>query len=200
MKSLFLVRFGEAATDEIMAEARIEYRDLIPRIPYVGGREPFTRFLISTAQYLALYKVLKSRGLSLEESGQFIYDVSDRLLNAYPGFLLRFLSGSIFSRKYIQKVREGAEESQRRVYPGNYVFSFVEDDGVEYDYGVDYIKCGVCKFLEAEDALELAPYVCAVDILYSERARAPTHSHETVKPNPRSQHPLKGKLKTLKSL
>jgi predicted ArsR family transcriptional regulator len=41
--------------------------------------------------------------------------------------------------------------------------NYVDGDGWEFDYGVDYIECASCKFLEAEGALELAPYVCAVD-------------------------------------
>jgi hypothetical protein len=162
-------RFGEAAAAEIGGETRREYKSLIPKIPYVGGKEPFTRYIISTAQYTALYRVLRSRGLSLEEMGQLIYDSTDRVLSRYPGFITRFITGSIFSRRFVRRVRERAEESQRREYPGNYVFSFVEGDGVEFDYGVDYTECGVCKFLEAEDALELAPYICKTDILSSDK-------------------------------
>lgn len=162
-------RFGEEAAAEIGGETRREYEALIPKIPYVGGKEPFTRYIISTAQYAALYKVLQSRGLSLEEMGQLIYDTTDRVLSAYPGFIMRFITGSIFSKRFVRRVRERAEESQRREYPGDYVFSFVEGDGVEFDYGVDYTECGVCKLLEAEGALELAPYICKTDILSSDK-------------------------------
>lgn len=168
-RPLFLNRFGRTVTVEIIDETHREYEALIPKIPHVGGKEPFTRFLISTAQYLALYRVMQNRGLSLEEVGELIYDLTERLLSEYPRFLLRFLSGSVFSDKYIQRVRKGAEESQRREYPGDYVFSFVEGDGVDFDYGVDYTECGACKFLEAEGALKLAPYVCTSDVIYSDR-------------------------------
>lgn len=40
---------------------------------------------------------------------------------------------------------------------------YVEGDSQTFDYGVDYIECASCKFLEAQDASELGPYVCAVD-------------------------------------
>lgn len=168
-RPLLVTRFDKTTTIEISDETHREYEALIPKIPYVGDKEPFTRFIISTAQYLALYRVLQNHGLSLEEVGQLIYAITDRLLTAYPQFLLRFLSGSVFSDKYIQKVRKGAEESQRREYPGDYVFSFVEGDGVDFDYGVDYTECGACKFLEAEGAPELAPYVCTSDVIFSDK-------------------------------
>jgi len=169
-RPLLVSRFGEATTVEISDETREEYEALIPKIPYVGGKEPFTRFIISTAQYAALYKVLQNHGLSLEEVGQLIYDITDGLLSTYPGFIIRLLKiGSIFSKRFVRRVRERAEESQRREYPGDYVFSFIEGDGVEFDYGVDYTECGVCKFLEAECALELAPYICKLDLLSSDK-------------------------------
>jgi hypothetical protein len=35
-------------------------------------------------------------------------------------------------------------------------------------YGVEYTECGACTFLHAQGALELAPYLCAADAVYSE--------------------------------
>ncbi|MES0344763.1 MAG: L-2-amino-thiazoline-4-carboxylic acid hydrolase, partial [Anaerolineales bacterium] len=62
-----------------------------------------------------------------------------------------------------------AEGSRLRKYPGNFVLNYVEGDGQDFDYGVDYLECASCKFLEAEGAFELAPYVCAVDKTASEQ-------------------------------
>ena len=44
----------------------------------------------------------------------------------------------------------------------------VEGDGQDFDYGIYYIECASCKFLNEQDAPELAPYVCAVDKVASE--------------------------------
>jgi hypothetical protein len=41
--------------------------------------------------------------------------------------------------------------------------TYVEGDGQEFDFGVDYTECAVCKFLRVENAFELAPYACALD-------------------------------------
>ena len=46
--------------------------------------------------------------------------------------------------------------------------SFVNGNGQDFDYGIDYTECASCKFLIAQNALELAPYVCAVDKAASE--------------------------------
>lgn len=169
VRRVFVPRLGIGPTDEMIAETRREYDALIPRVPYIGGKQPFTRFLISTAQFLAMYRVLGRRGVSLEEAGELIYRVCEEVMGSYPGFVLKILGGSNFSGRHIRDLRRLAGESQRRLYPGGYVYSFVEGDSEEFDYGVDYTECASVKFLEAEGAPELAPYLCLVDILYSER-------------------------------
>ena len=169
VRRVFVPRLGIGPTDEMIAETRREYDALIPRVPYIGGKQPFTRFLISTAQFLAMYRVLGRRGVSLEEAGELIYRICEEVMGSYPGFVLKILGGSNFSGRHIRDLRRRAEESQRRLYPGDYVYSFVEGDGEGFDYGVDYTECASVKFLEAEGAPELAPYLCLIDILYSER-------------------------------
>jgi hypothetical protein len=168
VKEAFLCRYGEELTDTMIREARQEYEALIPQLPYIGGKEPFTRFIISTGWYLAMYRVLKRHGGTVEEAGQLVYDLSKAFPRAYPGFLRRFFGHRTFSRRYLRRLRQRAAESQERRYPEDYVFVVVEGDGEEFDFGVDYTECAVCKFLSEQEASELAPYVCAVDEISSD--------------------------------
>ena len=46
--------------------------------------------------------------------------------------------------------------------------TYVQCDGPDFDWGIDYTECATCKFLSAQGAPELAPYVCAVDKVASE--------------------------------
>jgi hypothetical protein len=48
------------------------------------------------------------------------------------------------------------------------VFNYV-DGTPDFTYGVDYTQCGVHKFLTEMGAPELSPYICATDVLTSER-------------------------------
>ena len=64
--------------------------------------------------------------------------------------------------------RTAVLSSLEREYPGGYVLAYVEGDGQDFDYGIDYIECASCTFLSAQGAPELAPYVCAVDKVASE--------------------------------
>jgi hypothetical protein len=48
----------------------------------------------------------------------------------------------------------------------------VEGNGQDFDWGVDYTECGICKFYQAQGAYELVPYLCALDFPSSEAADA----------------------------
>lgn len=39
----------------------------------------------------------------------------------------------------------------------------VEGDGQTFDWGADYIECGIVKFIHSQGADELTPWLCRVD-------------------------------------
>lgn len=168
VRGVFVSRYGEEAVKAMLLEARQEYEALIPHVPYIGGKQPFTQFLISTAWFLAMYRVLQRRGESVEEIGVFAYQVSEAYLQAYPAFLRRVVGHMTFSARYLRRLKKRAAESHARTYPGDYVYDYVEGDGETFDYGVDYLECAGYKFLKEQGAAELAPYICPADILYSQ--------------------------------
>ena len=66
-----------------------------------------------------------------------------------------------------EKMREQAKMSQKRKYPIGFVFTFVEGDDKEFDYGTDIIECAIIKFLRTQYAEESVPYICLLDFLMS---------------------------------
>ncbi len=148
--------------------ARDEFESSLPSLPYIGGKHPFTEFLVFTAMELAIYRIDQARGRSLEQTGELIYEIGRAFLKTSPSFLLRLFAPMNFSKKYIEQLKSRAEESHLRIYPEDYVYDFVEGDGKTFDYGVDYLECAGCKFLVRQGATELAQYTCPGDILYSE--------------------------------
>ena len=159
--------FGENA-GALLAETRREFEGLIPQLPYVGGTQPFTEFVVFTAMFLAMYRVSKAHGKTAEQTGEIMYEIGRVFLRSYPTVLKLLFGRMNFSRRYLDRIRKGAIESRKREHPDGYVLNFVEGDGRTFDYGVDYIECASCKFLAKQGAPELAPYLCPVDILYSE--------------------------------
>ena len=161
-------QYGEELAQTVARDAGKEYLKLIPHIPYVGQNRILVRFITGTAQSLAIYRTLRNHGKTVEEAGKLYYLVCRAVLDSYPRIARWFIGRVSFSNLYLRALEKGALESQRRRYPGGYVFSFVKGDGREFDYGVDYSECGGCKFLSEQGASELAPYICTADVVYSD--------------------------------
>jgi len=168
IRDVFVSPYGEKQTDALIGETRREYESLIPQLPYIGGKQPYTQFIISAAWTLAMYRVLRAQGATLETIGQLIYEVDRAFLQVYPRFLRLLFGHMTFSRRYIRRLRVRAAESHERRYPDGYVYTFIEGDGETFDFGVDYLECATCKFLQQQGASELGPYLCMSDLLYSE--------------------------------
>lgn len=117
---------------------------------------------------LALYRVSKAHGRTVEQTGELVYEIGRAFIKTSPAFLLRLFTPMNFSGRYLKRLKQRAGESHQREYPEDYIYDFVEGDGKTFDYGVDYRECSSCKFLAKHGASELAPYICPVDILYSE--------------------------------
>lgn len=168
VKEPIATRYGSERATEMVLAAREEYRHLLPELPYVGGKQPFTQFVISSGWFLALNRVLHAQGADIRETGEMVFRLSRTYLERVPGFARRLLGYMSFSTRYLRNLRQRAEASQKNPYPRGYVAIFVEGDGVNFDFGVDYQRCATLTFLQEQGAAELNPYLCACDYLYSE--------------------------------
>jgi len=160
-------RFGKGRAGSLMKEIRQEYKTLIPRAPYIGGEENiFTEWLIYGVYYLAVYRVLKAKGHSVEETGRVIFDTYKAMAD-YPKWLLRLVGSLKYNQTYVSKLKAAVAKTQERRYPGDWVATFIEGDGKEFDYGIDITECGIYKLYRTHGAEELAPYLCLSDYVLS---------------------------------
>ena len=160
LRKILKSRFNNNDTNTILMEARQEFESIIPTIPYIGGDKNFnTKNLIMASSCLATYRVLKAHGRSMEEIGRLIYEMCEVLVD-YPKFILRLIGRLKYGKRYERKIKEWATESQKRQYPGDWVSTFVDGDGREFDYGFDITECGILKFFHAQSADEITPYIC----------------------------------------
>jgi hypothetical protein len=167
-EKVLLNRLGKSATRELMADIRREYGTLAPEMPYIGGKQNmFTEWLIYGVYYLAVYRVLKAKGQSVEEAGKVIYDTFQAMAD-YPKWLLRLVGRLKYNERYLGRLKEAAAKTQERCYPGNWVATFIEGDGESFDYGIDITECGIYKFYSTQGACELTPYLCLSDYVVSD--------------------------------
>ena len=168
VKAPILRRYGSQRSSEMIAAAREEFRRIIPILPYVGGEQPFTQFVISSGWFLAFHRVMTAQGVDTRESGELAFELSRTYLKKVPGFARKLLGYMTFTPRHLTKIRQRAQQSQTNPLPGGYVYSFVEGDGVSFDYGVDYHQCATWTFFQQQGAADLTPFLCACDYLYSQ--------------------------------
>lgn len=168
VRRVLVSRYGEEQAKALIRDSRKEYEALIPQIPFIGEKSPMLIFLMPTSRYLAVYRSLQKRGAKVEDTGRLIYEMCEAEAKAIPGPVRRLMGWLWFSPLLLGRVRKRAAESQERQYPGGYVFAYVEGNGRDFDWGIDYAECSSCKLLKAQNAMDLAPYICAVDKVSSE--------------------------------
>lgn len=165
--------YGDELADVIIGEVRQEVERLVPKLPYIGGRKNrLTQNLIGTLYSLALYKTLKARGEPVDRIAKINHQINATYLSSLSHTrvsIMRFLISTPPVQKLGQVLlKKRAAESQQRRYPGDFVFSYVEGDGEEFDFGIDYTECAIVKFFRAQGANEFTRYVCLYDFLNSQ--------------------------------
>ncbi len=167
-KRLLVSRYDSELADKIIEESHHEYEMLIPKIPDIGGKKnPRERSLIQSAWALAVYRGMKSHGKTAEEAGRLSYELVEAQLASTPRWILQLLGRWRFTRYSLNQRRKDALESQKRRYHEDWVLTFVEGNGKEFDFGSDATECGICKFFHAEGADELTPYLCRTEFAVS---------------------------------
>jgi hypothetical protein len=157
-------RHGQAFTDTFLRESLAEFEKLIPELPYIGGKQnPLTGNLISSAGALAVYRVMQRHGKSIEETGELLYRLMEAWIRRYPRLVCHLMGRYYLSWLSQRQSQKRSALSQQRRYPDDWVRVHVDGDGQTFDWGVDYLECGIVKFLRSQGADELAPYLCLTD-------------------------------------
>jgi len=158
VKDLLIRQFGETKFTEIVKKAREEFESLLPQIPYVGGKEShLTDSLINGAILLPLLRVFEEEGMTFDEIGEFTYELFEAFYKKIPP------TDEIFSEEYLDLIKERAQESTLKKFPGDWVYDFVEGDSKTFTWGVDYYECGVHKFYKSQGMDHLMPILCISD-------------------------------------
>jgi L-2-amino-thiazoline-4-carboxylic acid hydrolase len=152
-------RYGDLFAETIIRDAREILEGLIPELPYIGGDEnPMTRHIVRSSTSLALYKTMKARGKSAEETGKVVYDAVVESVRSLPP------TPPLTEEEFVKR-KEQARRSQACQYPGDWVRHFVEGDGMEFEYGYDFYECGTQKLYHAQGADEFLPFFCYLDFV-----------------------------------
>ena len=169
MKDLIIKKFGKEFTLMAYRDVRKEYEILIPEIPYIlGWRSKFLNtFLLITAQELAIYKALIKLGKSPEEIWALCHkalQLKMTMISSYKKWLLKKLMFSSLLKKIIAfRVKQNLKPNF-----GDFQLEYLIGQGNNFDWGVNYLKCGHQIFAMRHGGEKFAPYICMSDIALSD--------------------------------
>jgi len=152
----------------VAADALRRYESLLPGLPDLGGRANRNQPFITLAGWLtALCQSMREKGLAAKDAGRLLYDLNTADWAAMPPEKARAMGASLFSPAYFASLKEWAEASRKRQYPGDWVGRAVPGDGKTFDLGYDYTECGAVNYFKSQGVAEVAPYFCLNDFLAS---------------------------------
>ncbi|MFW9997934.1 MAG: L-2-amino-thiazoline-4-carboxylic acid hydrolase [Candidatus Odinarchaeota archaeon] len=141
-----------------------EFESLLPQLPEpsIKKNNMFTTDMVKFAFSLAFYRVLKEEGFGLEQIGQIIFEACDAYYMAMSPITKRIMRWYyLFYPK--QRMKKKIEKYAKIATPDESHVEFVDGDGKNLLFGVNYTECAGLKFLKKHNAVELAPYLCPCD-------------------------------------
>jgi hypothetical protein len=161
-------KYNDMMTDLLKNELNVEYEKIVPEIPYFKGyrQKMFNNMLIITAQILAAYRVLNRYGKKPEEVWEVCHEALQLRLQKIPKWkrwLMKQLWHTIFGAMLKRRGKRNIKEQLC-----NFEMEYLNSDGDNYDFGINYTKCAHHEFLIQQGAEEIFPYVCLADISLSD--------------------------------
>jgi hypothetical protein len=157
-------RYNPEVARQVTTQAPRVLERLLPDLPDIGGeKNMMTPFLVYAAWYVAFFRAMKSQGLTAEDTGRMMYDLTVMKLGTESRQEAQKQGAELFKPQYLDKMRKWCAWSQKRTYPADWVGRFIDGRGADFDYGLDFSQCGAVLFFEKQKTLEVAPYFCLID-------------------------------------
>ena len=145
--------------DILVKEVEEEFKNVIPEIPYIGGKKNQFTFVIEiNACIIAFYRVMKNHGHSIDEIVKILCEGTDRFFNKNPKFILKIAGRIFLSRIYLRRMKKHAKRSQKKVFQNNFIYTVEKGKKGEYNLKTVYSQCAACLYIKSQNAEELLPY------------------------------------------
>jgi hypothetical protein len=160
-------KYNEKKSIELIKKMKETFENILPNIPYIGGQKnPTTMILTRCVSDLAIFRVLEEEGFAFKEIGEIHYNYSIKNHKVRRKMLEkagRDPSNYPFDPVYVDYQKKLTEETQKRIYPDDWVMEFVEGDGKKFDWGWDIYECGVQKAYKKLGGEKYLPFICLGD-------------------------------------
>lgn len=182
LRSFLAGKYEDELVQAVLPETAERFDEFAADLPYIGGAEnPMTNILVWSAFWLAVYQSLKEHGKNVMEVGALICEDFEQSLTAkYSKEQMLDMGQQYFTEEYIRQQKALALQSQQCVYEGDWKFSFIDGDGEEFDFGLDYTECPICTLYHKHGADELVQFICLTDFYTSEKFGLGLERNQTI--------------------
>lgn len=153
------------ATDPqtVVDEAAAIFDAMLPTMAYVEKPDhPLASALFVCNVNLSLYLALKQRGVDVHAFGNALLNGLRRApIPPQPELSEEALQAQLSA--FLQ----AAQDSQTNPQSGEDIFEVVE--GTDFDWGYNVKSCALCHSASQHGAMEVVPYMCAVDDVMSDK-------------------------------
>ncbi len=144
----------DVSSTDVVAEAEVLFTHMVDDLAYVDSpRLVLAEALFFCTTYLALYQVVRGRGVDVHDFGRAVLT----RLSDLPG---------------VVDEQGGEQQAPNLEGPGTHPGEFVAEvvtpqpgDGFVWGYNVKF--CAICYQFGRFDAMDLVPYMCASDDIFS---------------------------------
>lgn len=145
-------------------KADLYMKKYYPQIPEIG-RTIFSNSYYFASCYFFYFPAFKDLGYSPEEAGKLIWKINESMVRAIPPFL-RPLTGWYYTRQFRSMGPEASEKSkQGQLHPDDWKVTYTSLGRDSYE--VDIYECFVVKMAKRFGQMDLFPFVCRMDYLFS---------------------------------
>jgi hypothetical protein len=171
--------YGEQYARVIVRQSRMNFSEILPQLPYVGGmKNYYTPIIVVNGMIIAMFRAMSEGGKTAEEVVRIWAEAADDLFGKIPHWLARFGGQALLSKPVVRGFRKQTAMSQERRYPEDWVYELME--GEDFDVGFEFSECAVIKLYQAMDTMELAPYCNFADVTYSHYLGMGLDASETI--------------------
>ena len=137
---------------------RKEYRAILERAKDIGNNNPLLSCYAFGAYFIAMNKVT---GLDPQAN----FDLLGNSLKKSKLTKLFMGDGKTYiNEKNMARRKKWAAETHKRKYENDWEVDIL-DKTKDYDMGMNYTRCGICKLCRDENCFELAKYMCQLDYI-----------------------------------
>ncbi|MCE7748430.1 MAG: L-2-amino-thiazoline-4-carboxylic acid hydrolase [Candidatus Heimdallarchaeota archaeon] len=151
--------------DSILVDTINEVEQLLPQVPFIGSKKENIHLndFFDSILVLALYKTLQKEGATARDVGKYMYEIR-KIQASKQSKIYRILYSKLLFSSFIKNnLKKKNTLLNQKAFSENWKMEFIDGDGVEFDWGMDFSECAVKKFYDEHEGGELLPYVCMSD-------------------------------------